>query len=108
MALLVLGAHAAEGEQDFAASKGSAAEAQLKARLKAAVRTIPGTDTQYFIGGYVQLDAQATRSQQVGDEQETFFASAIPFGAADSDARLSVRQSQFNWVSRARTSIGEG
>jgi hypothetical protein len=101
------GTLAAEGEEDFAASKGSAAEAQLEARLKSAVRTIPGTDTQYFIGGYVQLDAQATRSQQVGDEQDTFFVSATPFGAADSDARLSVRQSQFNWVSRTPTGIGE-
>jgi len=103
------GTHAAEseGENDFAASKGSAAEEQLKARLKSAVRTIPGTDTKYFIGGHVQLDAQATRSKQVGDEQDTFFVSATPFGAADSDARLSVRQSQFNWLSRTPTGIGE-
>jgi len=53
---LALGAPAAEDDGNFAASKGSAAEAELHARLKAAVRTIPGTDTQYLIGGYLQLD----------------------------------------------------
>jgi hypothetical protein len=82
---LALGALAAEDDGDFAASKGSAAEAQLHARLKAAVRTIPGTDTQYLIGGYLQLDGLATRKKQDDDEQDTFIVSTIPFGPADSD-----------------------
>jgi hypothetical protein len=102
-----LGALADEGEIDFAASKGSAAEALLHERLKAAIRTIPGTDTQYLIGGYLQLDALATRNKQDGDEQNTFIVSTTPFGPADSDYRLSVRQSQINWLSRTPSSIGE-
>jgi hypothetical protein len=105
--LAAAGAIAAEDESDFAASKGSAAEAQLHARLKAAVRTIPGTDTQYLIGGYLQLDGQATQKKQDGEEQDTFLVSTIPFGPADSDARLSIRQSQVNWLSRTPTGIGE-
>lgn len=104
---LALGALAAEDDGDFAASKGSAAEAQLHARLKAAVRTIPGTDTQYLIGGYLQLDGLATRKKQDDDEQDTFIVSTIPFGPADSDYRLSVRQSQINWLSRTPTGIGD-
>ena len=105
--LLAAGAVAAEDEADFAASRGSQFEAQLHARLKAAVRTIPGTDTQYLIGGYLQLDALATRKKQDGDEQNTFIVSTIPFGPADADYRLSVRQSQINWLSRTPTSVGE-
>jgi hypothetical protein len=70
------------------------------------VRTIPGTDTQYLIGGYLQLDGIATRKKQDGDEQDTFFVSATPFGPADADYRLSVRQSQINWLSRTPTQIG--
>jgi hypothetical protein len=105
-AALAFGATAAAEEGDFAASKGSQAEAQLHARLKAAVRTIPGTDTQYLIGGYLQLDGIATRKKQDGDEQDTFFVSATPFGPADADYRLSVRQSQINWLSRTPTSVG--
>jgi hypothetical protein len=101
-----IGATAAEDAGDFAASKGSQAEAQLHARLKAAVRTIPGTDTQYLIGGYLQLDGIATRKKQDGDEQDTFFVSATPFGPADADYRLSVRQSQINWLSRTPTPVG--
>ena len=97
---------AAEGDADFAASKGSAAEAQLKERMRAAIRTIPGTDTQYLVGGYLQVDGIATRKRQDGDEQNTFFASSIPFGAAGSDQRLSARQSQFNWLSRTPTGSG--
>jgi hypothetical protein len=103
---LALAATAAEEDGDFAASKGSQLEAQLEARLKAAVRTIPGTDTQYLIGGYLQLDGIATRHKQDGDEQDTFFVSATPFGPADADYRLSVRQSQINWLSRTPTSLG--
>ena len=105
--LLALGAPAAEDDGDFAASKGSAAEAQLHARLRAAVRTIPGTDTEYLIGGYLQLDGLATRKKQDDDEQDTFIVSTIPFGPADHDYRLSVRQSQINWLSRTPSSIGD-
>ena len=71
--VVALGAPAAEDDGDFEAAKGSQAEAQLHARLKAAVRTIPGTDTQFLIGGYLQLDGIATRRKQDGDEQDTFF-----------------------------------
>lgn len=104
---LAFGAQAGEGDGDWAASKGADAEAQLRERLKAAVRTIPGTDTQYLIGGYLQVDGFATRSKQDGDEQNTFIVSTTPFGPADSHAGLSARQSQFNWVSRSATGIGE-
>ena len=79
----------------------------MRERLKSAIRTIGGTDTQYLIGGYLQLDALATRKQQAGDEQNTFIVSTIPFGAADADYRLSVRQSQINWLSRTPTGIGD-
>ncbi len=105
-ALVVLGAAAADDDTDFAASRGSALEAQLHERLKARVRTIPGTDTEYLIGGYLQLDGMATRKKQDGDEQDTFFVSATPFGPADADYRLSVRQSQINWLSRTPTPVG--
>jgi hypothetical protein len=91
---------------DFAASKGAAAEARLHQRLRERVRTIPGTDTQFFIGGYLQIDGIATRKKQDGDEQDTFLASTIPFSPADHDYRLSIRQSQFDWASRTPTSIG--
>lgn len=91
---------------DFAASKGSALEAQLEARLKAAVRTVPGTATQYLIGGYAQLDGILARKQQEGDEQDTFFVSATPFGPAEGTQRVSVRQSQINWLSRTPTAVG--
>jgi Porin subfamily len=104
--LLAAGAIAAEEETDFAASKGSALEAQLHERLKARIRTIPGTDTEFLVGGYLQLDGIATRKKQDGDEQNTFIVSATPFGPADADYRLSVRQSSFQWLSRTPTSIG--
>jgi hypothetical protein len=108
-ALLLAGAACAQAadEDDFAASKGSAAEAQLHRQLKAAVRTIPGTDTRYFIGGWLQLDAIAARKQQDGAEQNTFLVSSTPFGPAPRDYRLSARQSQFNWLSKTPTSLGE-
>ena len=105
--LAALAALAAEDDGDFAASKGSAAEAQLHERLKSAIRIIPGTDTQYLIGGYLQLDALATRRKQAGDEQNTFIASTIPFGAADADYRLSGRQSTDQLVSRTPTGVGD-
>jgi len=101
------GALAGEDTDNFAAAKGSAAEAQLHKQMKAAVRTIPGTDTQYFIGGYLQVDAIATRRQQDGEEQSTFLVSSTPFAPAGGDQRPSVRQSQINWVSRTPTSAGE-
>lgn len=105
-ALLALGATAAE-EEDFAASKGSALEAQLHERLKARVHVIPGTDTQFLVGGYLQLDAIASRKKQDGDEQNTFIVSATPFGPADADYVLSARQSSFQWLSRSPTRIGD-
>ena len=105
--LFAAGAIAAEEETDFAASKGSALEAQLHERLKSAIRTIPGTDTQFLIGGYVQVDGIATRKKQDGDEQNTFIVSTTPFGPANADYRLSVRQSTLQWLSRTPTSIGD-
>jgi hypothetical protein len=105
--LLAAGAIAAEEETDFAASKGSALEAQLHERLKARIRTIPGTDTEFLVGGYLQLDGIATRKKQDDDEQNTFIVSATPFGPADADYRLSIRQSQFNWLSRTPTAAGD-
>lgn len=94
------------GDADFAASKGASAEAQLRQRLRERIRTLPGSETQYLVGGYAQLDGIATRKKQEGDEQNTFFASAVPFGPSDRDERLSVRQSQFNWLSRTPTDLG--
>jgi hypothetical protein len=90
----------------LAAAKGASAEELLKQRLLARVRTLPGTDTEYLVAGYLQLDGIATRKGQEGEEQDTFFASGIPFGPETRDYRLSVRQSQLNWVSR--TPAGEG
>lgn len=101
------GVLAEEPAEDFAASKGSAAEAQLHRQLKAAVRTIPGTETQYFVGGYLQLDAIAQRHQQDGAEQNTFLVSSTPFAPAPRDYRLSARQTQFNWLSKTPSSLGE-
>jgi len=101
------GAIAAADDGDFAASKGSALEAQLKERLQARIRTIPGTDTEFLVGGYLQLDGIASRKKQDGDEQNTFIVSTTPFGAADADYRLSIRQSSFQWLSRTPASIGD-
>jgi hypothetical protein len=101
-------AHAAgEDVGDLAASKGAALEAQLEARLKAAVRTVPGTDTQFLVGGYLQVDGILARRQQDGDEKDTFIVSATPFAPAEGTQRLSVRQSQINWLSRTPTPAGE-
>jgi len=109
--LLSLAGHAADeetgpGASDFAASKGADAEAQLHELLLKQVRTIPGTDTQFLIGGYLQLDGIATRKRQEGDEQDTFIVSTTPFGPADHEYGLSIRQSQFDWLSRTPTKIG--
>jgi hypothetical protein len=100
-------ASADDAAEEWAASKGSAAEIQLHRQLKAAVRTIPGTDTQFFVGGYLQLDAIAQQKRQDGAEQNTFLVSSAPFGPTDRDSRLSARQSQFNWLSKTPTAAGE-
>lgn len=114
LTVLVLGcvAHAADddaggrGGSGFAAYKGEDAEERLRERLRARVRTIPGTETQFLVGGYLQLDAIASRRLQEGDEQDTFLVSTTPFGPADRAARLGVRQSQINWLSRTPTQAG--
>jgi len=106
-ACVAASARAEDAVEELAATKGSAAEAQLHKQLKAAVRTIPGTDTSYFIGGWLQLDAIAARKQQDGKEQNTFLVSSTPFGSAPRDYRLSARQSQFNWLSKTPTSLGD-
>jgi hypothetical protein len=108
-ALCTLAVAAAADEKapaDFAASKGVSAEEQLKRRLLARVRTIPGTDTQFLVGGYLQVDGIASRKKQDGDEQDTFIVSTTPFGAANRDYRASIRQSQINWVSRTPSAAG--
>ena len=43
---------------------------------------------------------------RLATEQDTFLVSATPFGPADSDRRLSVRQSQINWLSYTPTALG--
>ena len=70
------------------------------------MRTLPGTDTKFLVGGFVQLDGLATRKKQTGPEQATFLVTSTPFGPADSDRRLSVRQSQVNWLSYTPTALG--
>lgn len=87
-------------------TRGADAEAQLQARLRERVRTIPGLETRYLIGGYVQVDGLATRRRQIGEEQSTFFPSSIPFGNVEGDLRLSIRQSQFDWLSRTPSPVG--
>ncbi len=106
LALSAATAAADEGIASAAASKGSVLEAALEARMRAAVRTLPGTDTQYLVGGYLQLDGIAGRRAQEGEEQDTFLVSATPFGAAEGAQRLSIRQSQLNWLSRTPTAAG--
>lgn len=70
------------------------------------MRTLPGTDTRYTIGGFLELDGIAARHKQTGNEQDTFLVSATPFGPASSEHRLSVRQSQINWLSYTPTEAG--
>ena len=105
LALAAANAAAAEGDADWAATQGAGAEEQLKARLRAAVRTLG--DTEFLIGGYIQLDAIAARRRQDGDEQDTMIVSATPFAAADSESRLGIRQSQINWLSRTPSRAGD-
>src|SRR5262245_32901881 len=94
----------ARGEDTM--ERGAQAERSLEERLKAKARTVPGTDTLYLIGGYVQLDGHWTRRELNGEEKDTFLASAIPFGAADSDVRLGVRASQINAILYTPTTWG--
>jgi len=103
LALLATGAARGEGDT---MERGAQAMDSLEERIKASARTIAGTDTRYLIAGYVQLDALWTRRELAGDEKDTFLSSAIPFGAADSDARLGIRASQFNAVVHTPTSWG--
>ncbi|HEX6691723.1 MAG TPA: DcaP family trimeric outer membrane transporter [Burkholderiales bacterium] len=92
LALLAAGA----AHADDAMERGAPADRSLEERLKEKARTVPGSDVQYLFAGYVQLDALFTKKKLTGDEEDTFLASAIPFGDAGSDARLGVRASQFN------------
>jgi hypothetical protein len=105
---LALSAGAAGDDGDSAASKGSELEAPLEARLKAAVRTIPGTDTQYLIGGYLQLDGIATRKKQDGDEQGSFIVSTTPFGAPDDVRPGEPTASTHADAGRRRSAVARG
>jgi hypothetical protein len=107
LALLLglVAAGAARGEGDTV-ERGAQAAESLEERLKASARTIAGTDTRYLIAGYLQLDGLWTRRELSGDEKDTFLASAIPFGAADKDARLGIRASQFNAIVHTPTDWG--
>jgi hypothetical protein len=98
-------AASARGEGDTM-ERGAQADASLEERLKAKARTIEGTDTRYLIAGFAQLDAMWTRRELIGDEQDTFLTSAIPFGAASDGARLGIRASQFNAILHTPTSWG--
>lgn len=102
--LALLAAGAASGEDDMA--RGAPADRSLEERLKEKAHTIPGTDTRYLFAGFLQLDALYTRKELTGDEKDTFLVSAIPFGAASSDTRLSARTSQFNALLYTPTSWG--
>ena len=97
---------AAYAAEDWASVVGGGADERLAKRLEASVRTIPGTDTRFLVGGFVELDGLATRHKQTGPEQDTFLVSATPFGPADSDRGLSIRQSQVNWLSATPTELG--
>jgi hypothetical protein len=103
-ALLVACAAWAQGDT---VQRGAAALESLEERIKASARPIAGSDTRYLIAGYLQLDGLWTRRELTGDEKDTFLSSAIPFGAADSDTRLSVRASQFNALTHTPTRWGD-
>ena len=103
---VVFAAPFAFAAEDWAAVVGGGADEQLAKQLEAEVRTIPGTDTRFLIGGFAQLDGLATRHKQTGAEQDTFLVSATPFGPAGNDQRLSIRQSQLNWLSSTPTALG--
>jgi hypothetical protein len=103
LALCAAGAARAEGDT---LERGAQAAESLEERIKSKARTIEGTDTRYLFAGYLQLDGLWTRRELDGDEKDTFLSSAIPFGAADSDARLGIRASQFNAAVHTPTSWG--
>ena len=103
LAMCVAGGARAEGDT---MERGGQADASLEDRLKAKARTIEGTDTRYLVAGFAQLDGLWTRRKLTGDEPDTFLSSAIPFGAADEDARLGIRASQFNAILQTPTSWG--
>ena len=103
--LALLAAGGARGEEGM--ERGAAAERSLEERLKEKARTIPGTETRYLFAGYLQADALFTRKALSGDEKDAFLSSAIPFGPANSDARLGLRASQFNALVHTPTSLGD-
>src|SRR5262245_21340493 len=105
-ALLLAMCAAGAARSEDTLERGAQAQRSLEERLKEKARTIPGTDTLYLIAGYVQVDGHWTRRELSGEEKDTFLASAIPFGAADSDSRLSVRASQINAILYTPTSWG--
>ena len=105
-ATVALASMCAAAAEDWAAVVGGGADDSMTKRLEANVRTIPGTDTRFLIGGFVQLDGLFTRDRQTGDEQATFLPTATPFGPADSDQRASIRQSQLNWLSYTPSPLG--
>lgn len=105
-ALLALWAAGVTGAEGDTVERGAQADASLEERLKASARPIPGTESRYLIAGYLQLDGLWTRRELAGDEQDTFLASAIPFGAAVSDARLGIRASQINALVHTPTAWG--
>jgi len=92
--LLLCAAGAAYGEDVM--ERGAPADRSLEERLKEKARSLFGSDIRYVLAGYLQADALFTRKELAGEEKDTFLSSAIPFGAAGSDARLGVRASQFN------------
>jgi len=105
--LLALCAASAARGQSETVERGAQADTSLEERLKANARTISGTEIRYVVAGYAQIDAHWTRRQLAGEEKDTFLTSAIPFGAADQDARLSVRASQINALAQMPTTWGE-
>ena len=92
--------------EDWGSVVGGGADERLQKRLEASVRTIPGTDTRFLVGGFVELDGLFTRHKQTSAEQDTFLVSATPFGPAHDEERLSIRQSQVNWLSSTPTPLG--
>jgi len=105
--LLGLAAAGAAWAQSDTVERGAAAMASLEERIKASARPIAGTDSRYLLAGYLQLDGLWTGRGLTGDEKDTFLSSAIPFGAADADTRLSVRASQFNALTHTPTRWGD-
>jgi hypothetical protein len=105
--LVTLCAAGAAQAQSESFQKGAPADASLEELVKAKARTIPGTEIRYLFAGYLQLDTSWTRRQLEGDEKDTFLASAIPFGDANSGTRGSIRASQVNALAQMPTALGE-